>query len=199
MIASNLSGHVQRFFTERLTSQLGASPHTVASYRDTFRLLLVFASKHRRRPASDLRLEDLDAKLVAAFLRHLEHDRGNGARSRNNRLSAIHAFFRQVYLQEPALAHHCQQVLAVPFKRFERGPVGFLSADESVALLNAPDTTTWRGRRDRLLLQSTRPLSGQRAQGPLYTFAPGSGEGSQSMACAGTSGPDQAALSNRDR
>ncbi len=153
MIASNLSGHVQRFFTERLTGQLGASPHTVASYRDTFRLLLVFASKHRRRPASDLRLEDLDAKLVAAFLRHLEHDRGNGARSRNNRLSAIHAFFRQVYLQEPALAHHCQQVLAVPFKRFERGPVGFLSADESVALLNAPDTTTWRGRRDRLLLQ----------------------------------------------
>jgi integrase/recombinase XerD len=93
MSAANLAGHLQRFFTDRLLGQLGANPHTVASYRDTFRLLLKFASKHHRRQASDLNLEDLDAKLVTSFRKHLEHERCNSTRSRNKRLSAIHAFF----------------------------------------------------------------------------------------------------------
>src|SRR5689334_22781074 len=119
MSAANLAGHLQRFFTDRLLGQLGASPHTVASYRDTFRLLLKFASKHLRRRASDLKVEDLDAKLVGSFLKHLEHDRRNNIRSRNNRLSALHAFFGYVCLNEPGLASHCQRVLAMPFKRFE--------------------------------------------------------------------------------
>ena len=153
MSAANLAGHLQRFFTDRLLGQLGASPHTVASYRDTFRLLLKFASKINRRPASDLRVEDLDVKLVGLFLKHLEQDRGNSARSRNNRLSAIHAFFGYVCLNDPALAGHCQRVLAMPLKRFERGPVEFLTSEETTALLNAPDATTWLGRRDRILLQ----------------------------------------------
>ncbi len=153
MSAANLAGHLQRFFTDRLLGQLGASPHTVASYRDTFRLLLKFASKHHRRQASDLKVEDLDAKLIGAFLKHLEHDRRNSARSRNSRLSAIHAFFAFVCLNEPALASHCQRVLAMPFKRFERGPVEFLTREETTALLNAPDTSTWLGRRDQLLLE----------------------------------------------
>lgn len=152
MSAANLAGHLQRFFTDRLLGQLGASPHTVASYRDTFRLLLTFASKHLRRRASDLNVEDLDAKLVSSFLRYLEQERRNRTRSRNNRLSAIHAFFGHVSLQEPGLARHCQQVLATPFKRFERGPVEFLTGEETTALLNAPDATTWLGRRDQLLL-----------------------------------------------
>jgi integrase/recombinase XerD len=153
MSAANLAGHLQRFFTDRLLGQLGASPHTVASYRDTFRLLLKFASKHHRRQASDLNLEDLDAKLVTSFRKHLEHERCNSTRSRNNRLSAIHAFFAHVCVHEPGLARHCQQVLAMPFKRFERGPVEFLTSEETSALLNAPDATTWLGRRDQLLLQ----------------------------------------------
>lgn len=153
MSASNLAGHLQRFFTDRLLRQLGASPHTVASYRDTFRLLLKYASKHHRRKASDLKVEDLDAKLVGSFLHHLEQDRRNSARSRNNRLSAIHAFFAFVCLNEPALASHCQRVLAIPFKRFERGPVEFLTGEETIALLNAPDTATWLGLRDQLLLE----------------------------------------------
>ena len=153
MSVANLAGHLQRFFTDRLLGQLGASPHTVASYRDTFRLLLKFASKTNRRPASDLRVEDLDVKLVGLFLKHLEEDRGNSARSRNNRLSAIHAFFGYVCLNDPPLAGHCQRVLAMPLKRFERGPVEFLTSEETTALLNAPDATTWLGRRDRILLQ----------------------------------------------
>jgi site-specific recombinase XerD len=153
MSAANLAGHLQRFFTDRLLGQLCASPHTVASYRDTFRLLLKFASKHHRRRASDLKVEDLNAKLVGAFLKHLEQDRRNSARSRNSRLSAIHAFFAFVCLNEPALASHCQRVLAMPFKRFERAPVEFLTHEETTALLNAPDATTWLGRRDQLLLE----------------------------------------------
>jgi integrase/recombinase XerD len=153
MSAANLAGHLQRFFTDRLLGQLAASPHTVASYRDTFRLLLKFASKHQRCQPSDLTIENLDVKLIGSFLKHLEHDRRNSVRSRNNRLSAIHAFFGYVCLNEPALAHHCQRVLAMPFKRFERGPVEFLTSEEITALLNAPDTTTWLGRRDQLLLQ----------------------------------------------
>lgn len=153
MSASTLPGHVQRFFTDRLARQLGASPHTVASYRDTFRLLLKYASKHCRRKASDLEVGDLDAKLIGAFLQHLEHDRRNSARSRNNRLSAIHAFFAYLSASEPALAGHCQRVLALPFKRFERGPIEFLSPGETDALLNVPDTSTWIGRRDQLLLE----------------------------------------------
>ncbi len=153
MSATRLAGLLQRFFTDQLTEQLGASPHTIASYRDTFRLLLKFASKQHRRRVSDLNVEDLNAKLVASFLKHLEHDRHNSTRSRNNRLSAVHSFFAYVCLNEPALASHCQQVLAIPFKRFERGPVEFLTSEESTALLNAPDATTWLGRRDQLLLQ----------------------------------------------
>ena len=153
MNPANLAGHLQRFFTDRLLGQLGASPHTVASYRDTFRLLLKFASKLHRHQASDLNVENLDAKLVSSFLKHLEQERGNNSRSRNNRLSAIHAFFGHVSLQEPGLARHCQQVLAMPFKRFERGPVDYLSSEETSALLNAPNPATWLGRRDQLLLQ----------------------------------------------
>jgi integrase/recombinase XerD len=153
MSAANLAGHLQRFFTDRLLGQLAASHHTVASYRDTFRLLLKFASKHQRCQPSDLILENLDVKLIGSFLKHLEHDRRNSVRSRNNRLSAIHAFFGYVCLNEPALARHCQRVLAMPFKKFERGPVEFLTSEEITALLNVPDTTTWLGRRDQLLLQ----------------------------------------------
>jgi integrase/recombinase XerD len=149
----SLAGHLQRFFTDRLVGQLGASPHTVASYRDTFRLLLKFATQICRRPASAMDVEDLDVKLVGSFLKHLEQERRNSVRSRNNRLSAIHAFFAQVCLNDPALAEHCQRVLAIPFKRFERGPVEFLTSEETEALLHAPDPRTWLGRRDQVLLQ----------------------------------------------
>lgn len=152
MSAPHLAGSLQRFFLDRLLGQLGASPHTVASYRDTFRLLLKFASQHYHRRVCDLQMEDLDARLVSAFLKHLEQDRHNSPRTRNNRLCAIHAFFGYV-VNEPALAGHCQRVLAIPLKRFERGPVEFLSPEETAALLKAPDTRTWLGRRDQLLLQ----------------------------------------------
>jgi site-specific recombinase XerD len=152
MTAANLPALLQRFFTDRLRSQLGASPHTVASYRDTFRLLLVFASKRRRRAPSKLRVEDLDTALLGAFLEHLECGRTNTPRTRNTRLAAVRAFFRFVSYAEPACSLQCQQVLAVPTKRHERSPVEFLTEEQTAALIAAPDPATWIGRRDRTLL-----------------------------------------------
>jgi integrase/recombinase XerD len=152
MTAANLPALVQRFFTDRLLAQLGASPHTVASYRDTFRLLLVFASTQLARAPSQLHVEDLDAALIARFLEHLEHKRASTAKTRNTRLAAIRAFFRFTAFTEPARSLQCQQVLAIPNKRHERPMVEFLSDEETAALLAAPDTTKWIGRRDRALL-----------------------------------------------
>jgi integrase/recombinase XerD len=144
--------HVQRFFAERLASQLHASPNTIASYRDTFRLLLRYAADRLRRQPTQLQVVDLDASLVGDFLTFLETNRGNGARSRNTRLSAIHSFFKYVASNEPQLLHHCQQVLAMPSKRHEKRTIDFLTRAEIEALIEATDKTTPYGRRDRMLL-----------------------------------------------
>ena len=130
MNASSFQSLVQLFFTDRLRQQLGASPHTIAAYRDTFRLLLQFASKRLRRAPSQLKMEDIDAPFLGKFLEDLEVTRGNSARTRNNRLAALHAFFRYVAVSEPGLALHCQRVLAIPSKRYDRGPVAFLTEEE---------------------------------------------------------------------
>ncbi len=98
MTASSFPALLQRFFTERLVTQQGVSPHTVAGYRDTFRLLLRFARDRLGRAPSGLRLEELDVAFLEAFLAHLEQDRGNHPRTRNHRLSALHGFFRYVAL-----------------------------------------------------------------------------------------------------
>jgi site-specific recombinase XerD len=152
MSAANLPALLQRFFTDRLRSQLNASPHTVASYRDTFRLLLVFASERLHRAPSKLRVEELDAVFIGAFLDNLERKRGNTAKTRNSRLAALRAFFRFVAYTEPACSLQCQRILAIPTKRHERRVVDFLTETETVALVAAPDPATWIGRRDRTLL-----------------------------------------------
>ena len=126
MTAREFPALLQAFFTERLLQQRCASPHTVAAYRNCFRLLLRFATPRLGRSPSELLLTDLDAVLIGEFLDHLERDRGNSPRTRNARLAAIHAFFRYVALTEPAHALQCQRVLAIPSKRFERRPVEFL-------------------------------------------------------------------------
>src|SRR6266446_581315 len=102
---TDFSGLVQAFFTDRLLRQRRASPHTIAGYRDTFRLLLRFAAERLGKTPSKLSLEELEASFVGDFLDHLEKERGNGARSRNTRLAAIHAFFHYVAFQEPAYAN----------------------------------------------------------------------------------------------
>ena len=152
MTTPGLPALLQRFFTERLLGQLGASPHTIACYRDAFRLLLQFAAEQLRRNPSDLLLDDLDATFLTNFLASLETERGCSARTRNLRLSAFKSFFRYVAIEEPAHALHCQRVLAIPSKRSDRRPVEFLDDAERIALIATPDPTTWIGRRDRTLL-----------------------------------------------
>lgn len=143
---------LEGFFTQRLMQQRHASAHTIASYRDTFRLLLQFAQKRVRRAPSTLALEDIDAPLVVDFLDELEKVRDVTARTRNLRLTAIHSFFRYVAFEAPTHAAQVQRVLAIPAKRFARALVPFLSRQEVDAILAAPDRRTWSGRRDHALI-----------------------------------------------
>ena len=143
---------IQRFFTDRLCTQMEASRHTVAGYRDTFRLLVAYASSRCGKPPTRLGIDDLDADLVADFLTHVETARGNTARTRNTRLAAIRSFFRFVAMTDPAHLHHCQRILSMPNKRTVKRTVTFLDAREIAALLAAPDRNTWAGRRDHALL-----------------------------------------------
>ena len=150
--AYSLSALLQSFFTDRLISQRQASPHTIASYRDTFRLLLRFAQRQLKKLPSQLTLDDLNAPFIGAFLDHGERNRNNGARTRNLRLTAIHSFFQYVAFQEPSHSAHIQRVLAIPTKRQDRALIDFLTHPEIQALLSAPDKTSWTGRRDQALL-----------------------------------------------
>ncbi len=147
-----LATTLQAFFTERLIRQRQASPHTLAAYRDTLRLLLVFAAARQKREPSKLEIDDLNAPLVGAFLDHLEHQRQNGARTRNARLAAIRSLFRYAALRHPEYAAVIERVLAIPPKRFERRLVTFLTEPEIDALLAAPARSTSIGRRDSALL-----------------------------------------------
>lgn len=152
MSATGFPFLLQRFFADRLVRQLDASPHTVASYRDTFRLLLHFANDRLGRAPSDLKIDDLEATFLVQFLVYLEKERHVSVRTRNTRLAAIHSFFRYVAFCEPAHALLCQRILAIPSKRYEHGPIEFLSENECNALIEAPDTSKWLGRRDHSLL-----------------------------------------------
>jgi integrase/recombinase XerD len=143
---------LQSFFTTRLMTQRRVSPHTIASYRDTFRLLLQFAQKRVRKAPSQLSLEDLNASLIGTFLDDLETRRGNGARSRNLRLTAVRSFFRYAALEAPGHAGLIQRVLAIPNQRQPRAMVDFLTRPEIDALLAVPDRETWLGRRDHAFL-----------------------------------------------
>lgn len=149
---TSLAPLLQTFFSERLQRQRQASPHTIAAYRDAFRLLLCFAEKRLGKTPCHLLLADVDASFVCAFLDHLEKDRGNSARSRNVRLAAIRSFFRFAAMHEPAHGALIQRVLAIPQKRFDRDLVTFLTRAEIEALLAEPDRKTRLGRRNHALL-----------------------------------------------
>ncbi len=152
MTTATLPALLQQFFTDRLCTQMEVSPHTIASYRDTFRLLRRFASDQIGKAPTKLQIADIDCVLVGDFLAHVETHRHNSARSRNTRLAAIRSFFRFVALQEPAYLLHCQRIVAMPSKRYVRRTVEFLDRAESEALVAAPDRSTWTGRRDHALL-----------------------------------------------
>jgi integrase/recombinase XerD len=150
-----LAPTLQAYFTERLLNQQQASPHTIAAYRDTFRLLLTFTERRTGKPPSKLDFSHLDAALVGEFLDHLERERGNSTRTRNSRLATIRSLFRFAALRHPEHAALIARVLAIPPKRFDRTDVSFLTREEINALLAAPDRAGWIGRRDHALLAVT--------------------------------------------
>jgi integrase/recombinase XerD len=143
---------LQAFFTDRLMTQYGASPHTIASYRDTFKLLLGFVHRQTGKLPDRLELADLDAATIGAFLQHLQTARGNGVATRNTRLAAIHSLFRYASLRAPEQADLIARVLAIQTKRTSTTIVTFLDPVELDALLTAPDQSSWHGRRDHALL-----------------------------------------------
>ena len=149
---TSLAPLLERFFTQRLMEQRQASPHTISSYRDTFRMLLKFTQQRLHTPPARLTFEAIDAPLIVTFLDHLEKHRGLSARSRNLRLTALHSFFRYAAFETPAHAAQIQRVLAIPSRRFTRTLVHFLTRSEVEALLAAPDLHTWFGRRDHAFL-----------------------------------------------
>lgn len=143
---------VQAFFTERLQRERDASPQTTAAYRDAWRLLLAFAADRAGKPPTSLDFDDLDASVIAAFLDHLEQNRRNSVRTRNARLAAIHSLFRYAALRHPEHAAVIARVVALPLKKHDARIVTYLTAIEVDALVAAPDTTTWVGRRDQTML-----------------------------------------------
>lgn len=149
---TSLAPLLQRFFTDRLLTQEHASQHTIASYRDAWRLLLSYAQQATGTRPWKLDLRQLDATLITAFLRYLENERGNSARTRNARLAAIHSLFRYAALRAPEDADIIGQVLAIDGSRVITTDISWLTRAESQALLGTPDQGTWIGRRDHALL-----------------------------------------------
>lgn len=149
---SPIAPALQAFFTDRLITQRNASPETIASYRDSMRLLLTYARQQTGKEPFELDFTDLDAPLIGRFLASLETDRGNSCRTRNNRLAAIHSFFRYAALEHPEHAQTIARVMAIPAKRYQHKDISYLGPDEIKALLGAPDRDGWLGRRDHALL-----------------------------------------------
>ena len=151
-LACSVATLIERYFTDRLMRQRDVSANTIASYRDTFRLLFTFAQAQLRKPPSALTLDDLGAPFIGAFLTDLETKRGASAKTRNLRLTAIRSFFRFVSFEEPAHSALIERVLAIPSKRHDKRQVHFLTRPEIETILAAPDRTTWLGRHDHTLL-----------------------------------------------
>jgi len=143
---------IQLFFSDRLNRQLQASPNTIAAYRDTFKILLIYLKEQTRKRPSNLNLDDIDAQCVGKFLNYLEIRRHNSVRTRNARLAAIHSFFNYVGYKEPQYSGQIQRVLCIPSKKFDKRDMTYLNNEEGKAILSMPDQTKWIGLRDYALL-----------------------------------------------
>src|SRR5258708_8281054 len=143
---------LHRFLTSHLAGLRGCSPNTIASYRDTFKLLIAFFSDGRSIPPDKLTLDHIDAAAITGFLNWLEAERHNSISTRNQRLAAVSSFYRWLQSQDPARMAGCQDILAVPAKKRARPGVNHLTAEQTRRLLAQPDRSTRRGRRDATLL-----------------------------------------------
>ena len=152
MTSPDLAALVTGFFVRHLAAERNVSPHTVAAYRDTLKLLLQFTCEAAHRSIAALRFEDVTADVIGQFLDHLETARHNTVRTRNARLAAIHSFIRSVLSREPSLAALCQRILAIPSKKTTRPVLGYLTEAELAHVLAQVDRSTADGERDYLLL-----------------------------------------------
>ena len=208
---SDLAPVLQEFFTGRLASQRHASPATITAYRDTFRLLVGFASARSGKAPSALSLADLDAPAITAFLQHLQDDRGNSARTRNARLAAVHSLFAYAALRHPEHGALIQRVLAIPGKRRDRTDVTYLTPDEADALLAACDQATRTGRRDHAMLAlavqaglrvselTSLTCADIRIQAGPHVHCTGKGQEGTRYAAAARHRPDPEGLARRTR
>ena len=152
MKPTDFAVHLTEFLTQHLPSHRNVSPNTIKAYRDVFKLLLVYCHEVKGIGAERIRLEQLNASAVLEFLNHLENARGCGKRTRNQRLAAIHSFFRFVQSRSPEHILQCQQILAIPFHRYERRAPRYLAPGDLAAILAQPNLRTSAGRRDAVLL-----------------------------------------------
>jgi site-specific recombinase XerD len=150
-----LAPHLSNFLREHLPKQRRASQHTCEAYAQSFQLLLGFAASRLKMKPSKIEIERLDASLILAFLEHLEKKRGNSARTRNARLAAINSFFRFLEYKVPSCLNQARRIHAIPMKKTNEALVSYLTRDELQALLDAPDTSTVSGIRDRAMLHLT--------------------------------------------
>jgi site-specific recombinase XerD len=148
----SIARFVQRFFQEYLAAQRGLSPNTVLSYRDSLKLFLRFASQQVRKHVDKLTLEDIDERLVVAFLNDLQESRRNSPQTRNNRLAALRSFFRYVAGQEPTVLARCQQICEIPAKRTVHKTIEYLEGKEVTSILESVDQSSRNGLRDYALL-----------------------------------------------
>lgn len=152
MRPTNFAMHLTAFLTNYLPAQRNVSPNTIKAYRDAFVLLLRYCRDVRRLAPDRLSLDQIDPPLVLDFLDHLEKERRCAARTRNLRLTAVHAFFRYLQTEEPGLLLRCQRILAIPLQRCAPPPVEYLSPESLAAILHQPDLARRAGRRDAVLL-----------------------------------------------
>ena len=165
MKPTDFSVHVTSFLTHYLAAQRNVSPNTIKAYRDVFTLLLRFCRDVQGIAPEKLRLDQIDVSFVEAFLDYLERERKSSPRTRNQRLAALHAFFRHVQAEEPARMLQCQKILAIPLRKHARPTVAYLSKEELAEILAQPDLRTPEGRRDAVLL-SVLYDAGGRVQEP---------------------------------
>ena len=141
-----------KFLGEYLPGQRNVSPNTIKAYRDAFRLLLLYCREQRALSPEQVTLDMLDVPFVLAFLSQLETERKCGARTRNHRLSTLHAFFRYLQIEEPERMVQCQQILAIPLQHCAHPTVNYLSKEDLAAIFAQPDLTAVGGRRHAVLL-----------------------------------------------
>jgi integrase/recombinase XerD len=149
---TSLAPHLSGFLREHLPKERRASQHKCEAYAQSFQLLLGFAANRLKIKPSKIEIERLDAPLILAFLEHLEKKRGNSVRTRNARLAAINSFFRFLEYRVPSCLDQARRIHAIPMKKTDQALVDYLARDELQALLDAPDTSSVSGIRDRAML-----------------------------------------------